>query len=112
MSTGAGNPHAAHFAARLKGLREAAGLTQRELAEKAGVAQRTVSSLEQALYEPVWSTALALAEALGVQVQAFVPVNELTAETCPAPPKRTRGRPPKTAGTADPGAAPKRRPPK
>jgi putative transcriptional regulator len=91
------------FAYRLKGLREAAGLTQKQLAEKAGVALRTVSSLEQALYEPVWSTVLALAEALGVGVQAFVVQRDDqrgSAVAPPPPPKRGRGRPRKDAATA------------
>jgi transcriptional regulator with XRE-family HTH domain len=91
------------FGNRLRELREAAGLTQKQLAGKAGVALRTVSSLEQALYEPVWSTALALARALGVEVQAFVvpPTYQgggpaFTA----APQKRGRGRPRKDAPSA------------
>ena len=81
------------FAARLKELRQAAGMTQKELAEKAGVALRTVSSLEQGLYEPVWSTAIALASALGLNCTAF---QQLPANPTPAP----RGRPRKAAAPA------------
>jgi putative transcriptional regulator len=91
------------FANRLKELREAAGLTQKQLAEKAGVGLRTVSSLEQALYEPVWSTVLALARALGVEVQAFVVQQGRQGEAqsfTAAPPKRGRGRPRKDAAPA------------
>jgi transcriptional regulator with XRE-family HTH domain len=92
------------FAARLKTLREAAGLTQKQLAEKAGVAQRTVSSLEQGLYEPVWSTVLALARALAVPVQAFVPEEDDQGEgqgaTTP-PVKQGRGRPRKDIASTE-----------
>ena len=93
------------FAAKLKELREQAGLTQKQLAERAGVAQRTVSSLEQGLYEPVWSTALALAAALGVDCTAFTqePADRpapgrgrpAKAKEEPTAPKRKRGRPKK-----------------
>jgi putative transcriptional regulator len=85
------------FAGRLKELREQAGLTQKQLAERASVSLRTVSSLEQALYEPVWSTAVALAEALGADLRAFL--QEPT--TLPEP---KRGRPPKAP--AEPPAEP------
>jgi transcriptional regulator with XRE-family HTH domain len=60
------------FALRLRSLRLAAGLTQKQLADKAGVGQRTISHLEQGVQEPVWPTALALAQALGVNCRAFV----------------------------------------
>ncbi len=91
------------FAYRLKELREASGLTQKQLAERAGVALRTVSSLEQALYEPVWSTALALAQALGVELQAFVVAQDDQGAgrvTGAALPRRGRGRPRKDAAAA------------
>jgi transcriptional regulator with XRE-family HTH domain len=84
------------FAGRLRELRASAGLTQKQLADQAGVALRTVSSLEQGLYEPVWPTVLALAQALGVDVQAFVlPPGRPGAKSssAPAPQRRSRGRP-------------------
>jgi DNA-binding XRE family transcriptional regulator len=61
----------ANFAGRLKELRAATGLTQQQLAEKAGVALRTVSSLEQGAYDATWPTVRALAQALGVTCMAF-----------------------------------------
>jgi transcriptional regulator with XRE-family HTH domain len=79
------------FSARLRELRSAAGLTQKDLAESAGVALRTVSSLEQGLYEPVWSTVLALAEALGVGVEAFAAAGAASPGG-PAPSRRGRPR--------------------
>src|SRR5262245_12365043 len=60
------------FASRLKRLREAAGLTQGELAERAGMNQFGIAKLEQGVREPTWATVQALAEALGVECTAFV----------------------------------------
>jgi transcriptional regulator with XRE-family HTH domain len=74
------------FGAKLKELREAADMTQKQLADGAGVNQRTVSSLEQGRYEPVWSTVQGLCAALGVSCEAF---NEPPAEREPS----GRGRP-------------------
>jgi transcriptional regulator with XRE-family HTH domain len=59
------------FAARLKALREARGLTQKQLAERADLHLGAVFKLEQGKREPAWSTVLALAEALGVDCRAF-----------------------------------------
>ncbi len=75
------------FSGRLKELRERAGLTQKELAEKAGISQRAVSHYEQNLTDPSWSSALALARALGVTVLAF------TKAPSPAAAPAKRGRP-------------------
>jgi transcriptional regulator with XRE-family HTH domain len=89
------------FAGRLKELREQAGLTQQELADKAGLSKAGIADLEQARREPSWSTAVALAEALGVAVTSFLKE--------PAPrPQAGRGRPPKRAGEAEEEPAPKR----
>jgi transcriptional regulator with XRE-family HTH domain len=60
------------FAARLKGLREAAGLTQPQLAERAGMNQYGIAKLEQGVREPSWATVQALAAALGVSCEAFM----------------------------------------
>jgi transcriptional regulator with XRE-family HTH domain len=76
------------FGPRLKELREQAGLTQKELADQAGVSQRAVSHYEQGLHEPIWSSVLALAKALGVDCLAF---QQAPAEA----PKARRGRPSK-----------------
>jgi transcriptional regulator with XRE-family HTH domain len=61
------------FAQRLKALREAAGLTQAQLAERAGLYSFSVAKLEQGVQEPTWPTVLALAQALGVNCLAFCP---------------------------------------
>jgi transcriptional regulator with XRE-family HTH domain len=59
------------FAERLKALREASGLSQGELAEKAGMNLWGIAKIEQGHREPSWQTVLVLAEALGVGVEAF-----------------------------------------
>jgi transcriptional regulator with XRE-family HTH domain len=55
------------LAARLKRLRDAAGLTQQELATRAGLSMSMISQLEQGLKEdPRLSTLRALARTLNV----------------------------------------------
>lgn len=88
------------FAARLKELREDAGLTQKALAEKAGLTYGAVRDVEQALNGPTWDTVLALSKALGVTCEAF----DREPSSQSAEPKR--GRPPKPA-SADDDAAPR-----
>jgi transcriptional regulator with XRE-family HTH domain len=90
------------FGGRLRALREARGLSQAELGERAGLNQFSVAKLEQGVREPTWATALALARALGVEVQEFVAEGAGRAE---AAPNRPRGRPRK-AGAGQPPAAP------
>lgn len=59
------------FADRLKALREKKGLTQKALANLAGLSLKAVSHWEQGLREPSWSNVQALADALGVDCRAF-----------------------------------------
>jgi transcriptional regulator with XRE-family HTH domain len=59
------------FGQRLKQLREAARLSQAELAEKAGLHQFGVAKLEQGARDPSWDTVQKLAAALGVTCSAF-----------------------------------------
>lgn len=59
------------FGGRLKALREGAGFTQADLAERAGLNSFTVSKIEQGLRDPNWTTAMKLAAALGVNCLAF-----------------------------------------
>jgi transcriptional regulator with XRE-family HTH domain len=77
------------FAARLRELREAAGLTQAQLAERAGLHKLTVAKLEQGIREPSWATVLVLSDALGLECTAFK--TEPTAGNPTG--KRPRGRP-------------------
>ena len=59
------------FARRLQDLREARGVTQTELARKAGVSRPALAKLEADEGKPDWSTVCKLAVALGVSVAAF-----------------------------------------
>lgn len=77
------------FGRRLKELREAASLTQQQLAEKAGLNQFGVAKLEQGVRSPAWETVQALARALGVSCQAF---EEDAGQAEPPPAKKTRKR--------------------
>jgi transcriptional regulator with XRE-family HTH domain len=72
------------FAGRLRGLREAAGLTQAELSQRSGTHPTTVVKLEREERAPSLRLAAALAAALGVRVDDLIPGQ-------PAPgPSRTR----------------------
>jgi transcriptional regulator with XRE-family HTH domain len=89
---------AAWFGGRLRELREQKGLSQRQLADQAGMNKDALARLERGERSPSWETVLTLAEALGVECTAFV---HPPAERPPAGP----GRPPK-APPADPAAGP------
>lgn len=82
------------FAARLKELREAAGVSQYRLAQLSGLAKQTLSQLEKGSNDPSWETVLKLAKALGVSVAEFAPVEPQTPDPTPPPPapKRPRGK--------------------
>jgi putative transcriptional regulator len=61
------------FAAKVKQLRAAAGLTLMELADRAGTHFSTVSKVESEDRAPSLRLAVALADALGVTVNDLVP---------------------------------------
>ena len=63
----------ANFADRLRELRHAVGLSQPELAKKAGMTKAGICNLEQGRRGASWNTVVALAEALGVTPDAFLP---------------------------------------
>jgi transcriptional regulator with XRE-family HTH domain len=77
-----GEEEAADFAARLRQLRAEAGLSQEELARRAGMTLGAVAKLEQGLRQPAWPTLRALCQGLGVGLQAFD-------DSRPAPPARS-----------------------
>jgi transcriptional regulator with XRE-family HTH domain len=62
-----------HFGPRLRSLREARRLTVQDLAEAAGVSRPTVYDLEAGTRTPTWPTVLALADALDVTPDHFLP---------------------------------------
>jgi transcriptional regulator with XRE-family HTH domain len=94
------------FAARLRALRLQKGLTQRQLADSAGLVLSAVTHLEHGIRtDPSWSTVLALCKALDVTPNDFV---SQEGEEVPPAPERRRGRPRKAPaeGTGEEKAAP------
>jgi transcriptional regulator with XRE-family HTH domain len=59
------------FTIRLKELRENAGITQVELARKAGLSMQAIAALEQGTRGPSWDTLLRLADALKIRPENF-----------------------------------------
>lgn len=76
------------LSARLKELRKLAGLTQAQLAEKAGVSAKAIAQFEQGDRLPAWDSITKIADALGVSLDEFRQEPE-SAEKAP------RGRPAK-----------------
>jgi transcriptional regulator with XRE-family HTH domain len=85
------------YGERLQQLREKAGMTQEQLAERSGVKLWTLRGYEQGRREPSWKAALSLAGALGVAAEAFADCEEGTADGADQQGKRTRGRPRKNS---------------
>lgn len=71
------------FGGKLRSLRKAKGLSQRELADAVGVDVMTVSKLERDVRGMRWETACALADALGVDVGVFRDAAEEEPATTP-----------------------------
>ncbi len=71
------------FGARLKLLREQAGLTQGELAEKALYSRSSVNRWERSHRSPSWDHVRILAEALGVSMSAFTEGDKKSLEKSP-----------------------------
>jgi transcriptional regulator with XRE-family HTH domain len=78
------------FARRLLDLREAAGLSQYELARRAGLTRQALSLLELGEREPSWTTVQRLAAGLKVDCRSFVDEN---LSSPPEQPAKLRGRP-------------------
>lgn len=75
------------FARRLKELRLAAKMTQKELAERSGMHLGGIFKLEQGVNHPSWDTVQRLTLALGVRLDDFADPTIL-----PLPPRRGRPR--------------------
>jgi transcriptional regulator with XRE-family HTH domain len=74
------------FGGRLKELRGAAKLTQRELADKSGIPMPTLRRWEQGQNEPGFSALVALADTLGISLDDFRPPTSKTGRRkTPAP---------------------------
>jgi putative transcriptional regulator len=61
---------------RLKAVRTEAGLTQAELADRAGVSRKTINTVENGIFIPSTLLALSLARALGTTVEALFYLTE------------------------------------
>src|SRR5438045_3291880 len=84
------------FGGRLRELRTQAGLSQPQLAGRVGMHKDALARLERGERLPSWPTVLALAEALGVNTDAFA---QQPAEQAPP----GRGRPRKMPAQHPPG---------
>jgi transcriptional regulator with XRE-family HTH domain len=83
--------NADYFAGRLKELREQAGLTQPQLADRAGMNRFGIAKLEQGVSKPSWESVIALCQALNVTPNEFIREPSVR-------PEPKRGRPPKEGG--------------
>ncbi|NBW09101.1 MAG: helix-turn-helix domain-containing protein [Caulobacteraceae bacterium] len=61
---------------RLKAVRTEAGLTQAELADRAGVSRKTINTVENGVFIPSTLLALSLARALETTVEALFYLTE------------------------------------
>lgn len=61
----------ARLGSSLKEVRTAAGLTQAELAERAGVSRKTINTVENGVFVPSTLLALQLSRALGTTVEGL-----------------------------------------
>src|SRR5262249_5242673 len=68
---------ASHFGIVLRRQREIAGITERELALRAGVHFRTVAQIERGGLEPNLQIVMRLSRALGVSCQVFAHISEI-----------------------------------
>jgi len=98
---------ASGFSKRLKQLREQAGLSQQDLADRADMHRFGIAKIEQGLREPSWATVQALAKALGTNCLAFVDEDDAEEPANLSPPGKP-GRPRKASatGATGPAAAP------
>ena len=94
------------FAEKLRQLRDAAGLTQEQMAERSGINLWTIRGYEQGRREPNWKGVLSLAKSLNVAAEVFSECDESTTDEQSA---RPRGRPRKPEAPADLAVAPSQR---
>ena len=85
--TGDSRGEAAAFGPRLRRLRQAAGLTLKELAERAGLAVSTISKIENDRMSPTYDVLLKLAAGLGVDLSTLLeePAPSAVADKAPGP---------------------------
>jgi transcriptional regulator with XRE-family HTH domain len=75
------------FGKALQRVRVEQGLTQKEVAEKAGIHPNTVARLERGKMEPSWQLVLAISKALRVTCEVFSNTERGSTElmVCPQP---------------------------
>ena len=71
LRTGSVMPDIPLFAVRLRELREAAKMSQTDLARVAKLSRQAVWRIENGVREPAWSSVIALCRALNVPVGSF-----------------------------------------
>lgn len=82
---------------KLREAREAAGLTQAQIAERTGIRQETISRLETgAIFNPSWRTLGLYAVAVGLELKLDAKPTDAPASPAPVPkrknPSKTTGR--------------------
>ena len=92
------------FGKKLKELREAAGLTQLELAEKVGIDRTTIARLEIDRAVPSWPVVSDLAKVLGVSCEAFPAM-----ERSKGPKPGSLAKKPEDASPSEPEKQPRKR---
>src|SRR5262245_27507299 len=98
------------FGARLRRLRERADLSQEQLADRAGLNRYSVIKWERDQHEPMWSSVLALARALGRTVADFDGTEAPPPDVRPARKGRPRKAPPAAEHAPAPPAEEETRP--
>lgn len=76
------------FAEVLKKLRTEAGMTQEQLAERAGIAISSLRNHEQGHRAPSWPAVVKLARALGVKADVFSECDEVKEEQPASKPRK------------------------
>jgi ribosome-binding protein aMBF1 (putative translation factor) len=83
------------FGERLRELRQSAGLTQEQLAERSGLSIWNIRNYEQSHREPYWSVVPRLASALLVSCDAFADAAAATQALDQVPPRKKKARTPR-----------------
>jgi transcriptional regulator with XRE-family HTH domain len=76
----------------LRDLRKQVGMTQKELAKKAGVPLPSLRGHEQGQRVPSWGSVVKLAKALNVSTDAFSDCDEVREEEKPTPKRKRKGK--------------------
>ena len=97
------------FAGRLRELRTNAGLTQKQLAEQAGLGLRMITYVESGEQTPSWATVVALSQALAVTPNDFLQEPSPRPEPSPGRPRKASAEANGTSATTKAKTARKRK---